>query len=188
MQIFPPAGWRCWGWVYKNQYQNEYQMNMEHFPFSPNLYTTRHVLRNNLRDLRAWRTFKLAFPSTGWRCWAGNGSTKTDIKMNIKWLRLKRYSLFTNWHFESFDSFLRWMNKSSILNCLKDSRLLWKYSSTTLSKFQTNDQSILMMCTQLSLFRNVLCWTPTKKRFHLAVKPNTYNLQTEITIREQLDF
>jgi hypothetical protein len=217
---------------------------MKHVQFSPNLYTTWHVLLNDLRDLRkwrkcksfllqvdvagdgstktnikmntkwicntsrshptstphdtfyviisrdlrAWRTFKLAFPSTGWRCWAGNGSTKTDIKMNIKWLRLKRYSLFTNWHFESFDSFLRWMNKSSILNCLKDSRLLWKYSSTTLSKFQTNDQSILMMCTQLSLFRNVLCWTPTKKRFHLAVKPNTYNLQTEITIREQLDF
>jgi hypothetical protein len=39
-------------------------------PFSPNLYTTAwHVLRNDLRDLRKWRTCKLAFPPLGWRCW-----------------------------------------------------------------------------------------------------------------------
>jgi hypothetical protein len=24
---FTSAGWRCWGWVYNNQYQNEYQMH-----------------------------------------------------------------------------------------------------------------------------------------------------------------
>jgi hypothetical protein len=140
---------------------------MKHVPFSPNLYTTWHVLLNDLRDLRkwrkcksfllqvdvagdgstktnikmntkwicntsrshptstphdtfyviisrdlrAWRTFKLAFPSTGWRCWAGNGSTKTDIKMNIKWLRLKRYSLFTNWHLSHLTRFFGgWIN------------------------------------------------------------------------------
>ncbi len=43
--------WRCWGWVYKNQYQNEHQkaylcgygtclIMMKHVSFSPNLYTT----------------------------------------------------------------------------------------------------------------------------------------------------
>jgi hypothetical protein len=43
---------------------------MKHVSFSPNLYTTAwHVLGNDLRDLRARRTGKLAFPSLGWRCW-----------------------------------------------------------------------------------------------------------------------
>jgi hypothetical protein len=48
---FPSLGWRCWGWVYNNKYQNEYQIAepcgyficlimMKHVPFSPNLYTT----------------------------------------------------------------------------------------------------------------------------------------------------
>ncbi len=48
---FSSLGWRCWGWVYNNKYQNEYQMAepcgyytcliiMKHVPFSPNLYTT----------------------------------------------------------------------------------------------------------------------------------------------------
>ena len=51
---------------------------MRHVPFSPNLYTTWHILRNDLRDLRKWR--KMFFPS------AGDGSTTTNIKMNTKWL------------------------------------------------------------------------------------------------------
>jgi hypothetical protein len=45
---------------------------MRHVPFSPNLYTTWHIL--HLRDLRKWR--KIFFPS------AGDGSTTTNIKMN----------------------------------------------------------------------------------------------------------
>jgi hypothetical protein len=54
---------------------------MENFPFSPNLYTTAwHVLRNDLHDLRL--KYKLAFPSAG--DVAGDGSTKTNIKMNTK--------------------------------------------------------------------------------------------------------
>jgi hypothetical protein len=24
--LFLSAGWRCWGWAYKNQYQNKYQI------------------------------------------------------------------------------------------------------------------------------------------------------------------
>jgi hypothetical protein len=68
--FFPSASRCCWGWVYKNKFQNEYQMAMQHVSFSPNLYTTAwHVLRNDLGDLRMWRTCKLAFPSAGWRCW-----------------------------------------------------------------------------------------------------------------------
>jgi hypothetical protein len=49
--VFPSLGRRCWGWVYKNQYQNEYQIAYpcgystclimkQHVSFSPNLYTT----------------------------------------------------------------------------------------------------------------------------------------------------
>jgi hypothetical protein len=50
---FPSLGRRCWGWVYKNQYQNEYQIEIaypcgystclmmkQHVSFSPNLFTT----------------------------------------------------------------------------------------------------------------------------------------------------
>jgi hypothetical protein len=52
---------------------------------------------------------------------AGSGSTTTNIKMKTKWngYCLKLYQM----KFESFDSFLQWMNKSSISNRLKDSRL-----------------------------------------------------------------
>jgi hypothetical protein len=75
---FPSVGCRWWGWVYKNQNQNEYQMAepcgyctclimMKHVQFSPNLYATAlTVLRNVLRDLQAWRTCKLAGPSACW--------------------------------------------------------------------------------------------------------------------------
>jgi hypothetical protein len=48
---FPSAGRRFWGWVYKNQYQNEYQIAypcgystclimLKNVSFSPNLFTT----------------------------------------------------------------------------------------------------------------------------------------------------
>jgi hypothetical protein len=60
----------------------------KHFPFSPNLYTTAlTVLRNDLRNLRKWRTCKLAFPSAGWRCrgWV----YKKQYQINTKWLWLK---------------------------------------------------------------------------------------------------
>jgi hypothetical protein len=56
----------------------------KHVPFSPNLYTTaeeRNVLRNDLCDLRKWRTCKLAFPSAV--DVAGDGSTKPIFK---KWI------------------------------------------------------------------------------------------------------
>jgi hypothetical protein len=49
--VFPSLGRRCWGWVYKNQYQNEYQIAypcgystclimLKNVSFSPNLFTT----------------------------------------------------------------------------------------------------------------------------------------------------
>jgi hypothetical protein len=74
---------------------------------------------------------------------AGDGSTTTKIKINTKLNGngLKLYQLTL----ESFYSFLRWMNKYSISNRSKDSRLFSKYSSaiiSKLSKFRTNDQSI----------------------------------------------
>jgi hypothetical protein len=54
---------------------------MRKVPFSPNLYTTAwKVLRNDLHDLRL--KCKLAFPSAG--DVAGDGSKKTNIKMNTK--------------------------------------------------------------------------------------------------------
>ena len=90
---FLSAGWRCWGWVYKNQI--EYQMAnpcgyctclimMKHVSFSPSLYTTAwHILRNDLHDLRlTCKPFLLQLDV------AGDGSTKTNIKMNTKWLTL----------------------------------------------------------------------------------------------------
>jgi hypothetical protein len=58
---------------------------IKHVSSSPNLYTTAwHVLSNDLRDLRMWRTGGLPFPFAGWRCW--DGSATTNIKMNTKWL------------------------------------------------------------------------------------------------------
>jgi hypothetical protein len=42
-------------------------IKMQQIPFSPNLYITRHALRNDFRDLRS----KLAYPSAGWRRWWG---------------------------------------------------------------------------------------------------------------------
>ncbi len=145
---FPSAGWGCWGCVYNNQYQNEYQMvmacgyytcliMMQHVPFSPNLYTiASHVLRNDLRDLRAWRTCKLFFPSACWRCRGWVYKPISKWIPNGYGLKLTLYQ----WTFESFGSFLRWNNESFISNRLKDSRLFWIYSFTNLSKFQTHDQ------------------------------------------------
>ena len=57
---------------------------MKHVPFSPNLSAVAwYVLRNDLRDLRSsnW-PFLLQFEV------AGDGSTKTNIKINTKWLWL----------------------------------------------------------------------------------------------------
>jgi hypothetical protein len=56
---------------------------MKHVQFSPNLYTTWHVLLNDLRDLRKWRKCKSFLLQVDV---AGDGSTKTNIKMNTKWI------------------------------------------------------------------------------------------------------
>jgi hypothetical protein len=64
---FPFAGWSFWGWVYNNQYQNE------------NGYVTHPVLTLPLLD-------KFYVPFLLQVVVAGDGSTKTNIKMNTKWL------------------------------------------------------------------------------------------------------
>ncbi len=54
---------------------------MKNVPFAPNLYPVAwHVFRNDLRDLWARRTCKLLKVDV-----AGDGSTKTNFKMNTKW-------------------------------------------------------------------------------------------------------
>jgi hypothetical protein len=99
---FPSLGWWCWGWVYNNQNQNEYQMAepcgyctclimMQHVQFSPNLYTTAlTVLRNVPRNLQARRTCKLA---AGGRfvCRLNNGNWKIINKHCISWNMLQIY-------------------------------------------------------------------------------------------------
>jgi hypothetical protein len=52
---------------------------MRHVPFSPNLYTTEHISRNDLRDLRKWR--QMFFPSASWRCrgWVYNNQNQTRV-------------------------------------------------------------------------------------------------------------
>jgi hypothetical protein len=101
---------------------------MQNVPFSPNLYTTAWQVwsfsihftiitlkRNDLRDLRASRTCKLTFPSAGWCCW---GWVYNKIS---KWIPNGYGLKFTlnQLTFESFDSFLWWINKCSISNRLR---------------------------------------------------------------------
>jgi hypothetical protein len=111
---FPSLGWRCWGWVYKNQNQNEYQMAepcgfctclimMKHVQFSPNLYTTAlTVLRNLPRDLQAW----------GHANWPArlqvelyNGNWKIINKHCISW-KLEHVENIPKFNFKHFKLFL----------------------------------------------------------------------------------
>jgi hypothetical protein len=56
-------------------------------PLDHCIYDKFYLLCNDLPDLRASRTCKLTFPSAGRLVdVAGDGSTKTNIKMNTKWL------------------------------------------------------------------------------------------------------
>jgi hypothetical protein len=76
--FFPSLGWRFWGWVYKNQYQNENQIAYPCGCFDNDetrviltqpLHHRMPVLHNVSRDLQAWRTScldKLADLSAGW--------------------------------------------------------------------------------------------------------------------------
>jgi hypothetical protein len=105
---FPSAGWRCWGWVYKNQYQNEYQMvmawgyytcfiMMQHVSFSPNLYITARFSPN--LDTTAWRFYGMipvTFKREGHANWPArlqveiyNGNWKIINKHCISWNMLK---------------------------------------------------------------------------------------------------
>jgi hypothetical protein len=94
--LFPSLGRRCWGWVYKNQHQNEYQTNSlslwlfylldneaTRVILTQPLHHRMPVLRNVSRDLQAWTTWKLAFFFLQVDV-VGDGSTKTNIKINIK--------------------------------------------------------------------------------------------------------
>ncbi len=57
---------------------------MKHAPFSPNLSAVAwYVLRNDLRDLRMWRTGGLPFPFAGRRCrgWVYNNQNQNEYQM-----------------------------------------------------------------------------------------------------------
>jgi hypothetical protein len=108
--FFPSAGWRSWGWVYKNQYKNEYQMvmaygyctcliMMQHVSFSPNLYTTARFSPNLYTT--AWQFYEMipvTFKREGHANWPArlqvelyNGNWKIINKHCISWNMLKIY-------------------------------------------------------------------------------------------------
>jgi hypothetical protein len=84
---FPSLGWRCWGWVYKNQNKNEYQIAypcgfctclimMKHVSFSPNLYTT---------ACQFYVMFLVTFKREGHRVWTyWSICLQVDLHANIQ--------------------------------------------------------------------------------------------------------
>jgi hypothetical protein len=107
---------------------------MQKVPFSPNLYTTVwEVFRNDLRDLLEWNA---NWPFLLQDDVAGDGSTKTNIKMKTKYKRLwlQLYSLNTNWHLSHLTRFSFLFHDSSTVNLKSWNRagkntsleMLWK--------------------------------------------------------------